>query len=57
MALMVIDLSAAFHMVDHQVLIEVLGNKFGIYRITLEWYEDYLYPRGCNVKSEIPSQR
>ena len=49
-ALMVIDLSAAFTMVDHQVLIEVLRNKFGIDGAALEWYKDYLYPRGCQVK-------
>ena len=50
MAVMVIDLSAAFDMVDHQVLIEVLRNKFGIHGVALEWYKDYLYPRGCQVK-------
>ena len=49
-ALMVIDLSAAFNTVDHQVLIEVLRNKFGIDGVALEWYKDYLYPRGCQVK-------
>ena len=47
---MVIDLSAAFNMVDHQVLIEVLRNKFGIHGVTLEWYKDSLHPRGCQVK-------
>ena len=49
-ALTVIDLSAAFDMVDHQVLIEVLRNKFGIDGVALEWYKAYLYPRGCQVK-------
>ena len=49
-ALAVIDLSAAFDMVDHQVLIEVLRNKFGIDGVTLEWYKAYLYPRGYQVK-------
>ena len=50
MALMVIDLSAAFNMVDHQVLIEVLRNKFGINGVALEWYKEYLYPQGWQVK-------
>ena len=47
---MVIDLSAAFNMVDHQVLIEVLRNKFVIDGVALEWLKDYLYPRRCWVK-------
>ena len=54
-ALMVIELSAAFDMLDHQVLIEVLMNKFGIDRVALELYRDYLYPRGYQVKLETPS--
>ena len=33
-ALTAIDLSAAFNMVDHQVLIEVLKNTFGIDGVT-----------------------
>ena len=49
-ALMVIGLSAAFDMVDHQVLMEVLRHKFGIDGVTLEWYKNYLYPCGCQVK-------
>ena len=47
---MIINLSAAFSMVHHQVLIEVLRNKFGINRAVLQWYKDCLYPRGCQVK-------
>ena len=50
MALMVINLSAAFNMVDHQVLIKVLRTKFGIDGVALEWYKNYLYPRDCQVK-------
>ena len=49
-ALMVIDLSAAFNTVDHQVLIEMLRNKFGIEVVALEWYKAYLYPGGYQVK-------
>ena len=46
----VIDLSTAFNMVDYQVLIQVLGNKFGIDEVTLEWNKAYFYLRGCQVK-------
>ena len=49
-ALMVMDLSTAFEMVDQQALIEVLQNKLGIDGTTLEWNKDYLFPRGCQVK-------
>ena len=49
-ALMVIDLLAAFNMVNHQVLIEVLKNKLGIDGVGLKWYKAYLYPKGCQVK-------
>ena len=47
-ALTVIDLSAGFNKVNHQMLIEVL-NKFGMYGATLSWFKDYLYPRGCQA--------
>ena len=49
-ALTVIDLSAAFDVVGHQVLIEVLRNKFGTDGVVLEGYKDYMYPRECQVK-------
>ena len=49
-ALTVIDLSTAFDMVDHPLLIEVLKNKFVIDGVALKWYKAYLYPRGCQVK-------
>ena len=48
-ALMAIDLSAAFDMVDHNILLDVLHNKFGIRGITLNLFESYLRPRYCKV--------
>ena len=48
-ALMAIDLSAAFDMVDHDRLLDVLHNKFGIRGIALNWFESYLRPRYCKV--------
>ena len=48
-ALMAIDLSASFDMVDHDRLLDVLHNKFGIRGIALNWFESYLRPRYCKV--------
>ena len=46
-ALTVIDLLTAFNTIDHQVLIGVLKNKFGIDGVALKWYKAYLYARCC----------
>ena len=48
-ALMAIDLSAALDTVDHDILLDVLHNKFGIRGIALNWFESYLRPRYCKV--------
>ena len=37
-----LDLSAAFDTVDHNILIKVLKNMFGICGQALEWFKDYL---------------
>ena len=47
--LMAIDPSAAFDMVDHDILLDVLHNKFRIRGIALHWFESYLRPRYCKV--------
>ena len=44
-ALVVIDLSAAFDMVDHNILLNILKNKFGIDGEALKWFDSYLRPR------------
>ena len=44
-ALTVLDLSAAFDTVDHEILIEVLEHQFGITNSALSWFKTYLYPR------------
>ena len=43
------DLSAAFDMVDHQILLDVLENRFGITGTALSWFRTYLQPRFCKV--------
>ena len=48
-ALVVIGLSAAFDTVDHDVLIDVLNNRFGLDENTLGWINSYLRPRKFKV--------
>ena len=49
-ALVAIDLSAAFNTVDHDVLLDVLNNRFGLNENTQGWINNYLRPR--NFKSK-----
>ena len=44
-AIVILDLSAAFDTVDHDLLLEVLGKGFGIVGTARTWYESYLKPR------------
>ena len=44
-AMTVLDLLAAFDMVDHDLLLEVLNRRFGVKGRALKWYEQYLKPR------------
>ena len=48
-ALVALDLSAAFNMVDHDILLKVLDKQFGIQGKALSWFDSYLRPRGCKV--------
>ena len=48
-ALVVIDLSAAFDTVDHDILLDVLNNRFGLDKNTLGWINSYLRPRKFKV--------
>ena len=47
-----LDLSAAFDTVGHNILIMVLKNKYGIGRMALEWFKDYLKNRAVQVLIE-----
>ena len=49
--IMLIDLSAAFDTVDHDIFLEVLHHKFGISDSALDWMDQYLRP--CWFKVNI----
>ena len=44
-----IDLSAAFDMVDHEILLKVMNLMFGIGSDALKWFNSYLRPRAIKV--------
>ena len=44
-ALTVLDLSAVFDTVDHEILIEVLEHQFRTTNFALNWFKTYLYAR------------
>ena len=48
-ALVAIDLIAAFDNVDHNVLIKLLNKKFGLSNRALIWFESYLQPQQFKV--------
>ena len=45
----ILDLSAAFDTVDHDILLTVLKNHFGIDGEVIKWFENYLRPRYFKV--------
>ena len=47
--ILIMDLSAAFETVDHNILLDVLQGKFGITNIALKWYKNYLKQRKFKV--------
>ena len=48
-AVLVMDLSAAFNTVDHNLLLNVLQEKIGITNTVLKWYNNFLKPRKIKV--------
>ena len=46
----ILDLSAAFDTVDHDILLSILNKQFGICGKALEWFNSYLQPRFFKVK-------
>ena len=49
-SLTTMDLSAAFDTVDHEVLLQILSNRFGVTDTALNWFRSYLQPRQFKVK-------
>ncbi len=54
-ALMMLDLTAAFDTLDHAILIERLRDYVGIRGVALKWFSSYLQDRTC-LKLEITSR-
>ena len=48
--LVLLDLSAAFDTIDHQILLNLLEHKFGITGNVLRWCKTYLHGRSFSVK-------
>ena len=44
-----LDLSTAFDTVDHDLLLRIFQNHFGIMGTALQWYDNYLRPRRMKV--------
>ena len=47
--MIILDLSATFDTVDHELLLKVLNHRFGVTDKALEWYKNYLNPRKFKV--------
>ena len=47
MAFVLIHLSAAFDMMDHQILLEFLCKKIGLAGTIMRWFTPYLYDNKC----------
>ena len=48
-SMIILDFSAIFDTVDHELLLKLLNHKFGVSDTTLEWYKNYLIPRKFKV--------
>ena len=49
-AIIALDLSAAFDMVDHEILLSTLNHNFSIDGTALEWVRNCLAPRDLRIR-------
>ena len=49
--LILLDLSASFDTIDHEILLKRLNNRFGIRGVALEWFRSYLCRRAQRVQT------
>ena len=47
--MVILDLSTAFDMVDHNILLKILENQFGVTDTALKWFDSYLRPRSFKI--------
>ena len=47
---LLLDLSAAFDTVDHDLFLSIMKERFNIQGRALQWFEQYLRPRSFKVK-------
>ena len=52
-SVVLLDLSAAFDTVDHDLLLRILESKLGITDEALKWHDSYLRPRGMKYASMV----
>ena len=51
--MVLLDLSAAFDTVDHDILLSILANRFSIQGLALDWFRSYLANRTQTFASTV----